>query len=173
RVRTLNKGFVEFDDWAAKVMEEEAESLRRLTKRIEAETYTFYRSITAQRTRNEGRARALQQMRLDRAERVKDLPRELNLSVDSGGASGKLVADIKGVSKAFGDRTIFKNLTTRILRGDRLAIVGPNGAGKTTLVKVLLGELAPDEGTVRMGANLEPLYLDQPREGLKSDMTLW
>ncbi|VTO12458.1 Uncharacterized ABC transporter ATP-binding protein Rv2477c/MT2552 [Brevundimonas vancanneytii] len=172
-MRTLNKGFVEFDDWAAKVMEEEAESLRRLTKRIEAETYTFYRSITAQRTRNEGRARALQQMRLDRAERVKDLPRELNLGVDSGAVSGKLVADIKGVSKAFGDRTIFKNLTTRIIRGDRLAIVGPNGAGKTTLVKVLLGELAPDEGAVRMGANLEPLYLDQSREGLKSDMTLW
>ncbi|RSB43446.1 ABC-F family ATP-binding cassette domain-containing protein [Brevundimonas sp. 357] len=173
RVRTLNKGFVEFDDWAAKVMEEEAESLRRLTKRIEAETYTFYRSITAQRTRNEGRARALQQMRLDRAERVKDLPRELNLGVDSGAVSGKLVADIKGVSKAFGDRAIFRNLTTRIIRGDRLAIVGPNGAGKTTLVKVLLGELAPDEGTVRMGANLESLYLDQSREGLKSDMTLW
>jgi len=173
KVRTLNKGFVEFDDWAAKVMDEEAESLRRLTKRIEAETYTFYRSITAQRTRNEGRARALQQMRLDRAERVKDLPRELNLGVDSGAVSGKLVADIKSVSKAFGDRTIFRNLTTRIIRGDRLAIVGPNGAGKTTLVKVLLGELAPDEGTVRMGANLEPLYLDQSREGLKSDMTLW
>jgi ATP-binding cassette subfamily F protein uup len=173
RVRTLNKGFVEFDDWSAKVMEEEAESLRRLTKKIEAETYTFYRSITAQRTRNEGRARALQAMRADRAERVRDLPRELNLGVDSGVASGKLVADIKGVSKGFGDRTLFKNLTTRIIRGDRLGIVGPNGAGKTTLVKVLLGELAPDEGTVRMGANLEPVYLDQSREGLKSDMSLW
>ena len=190
RVRTLNKGFIEFDDWSAKVMEEEAESLRRLTKKIEAETYTFYRSITAQRTRNEGRARALQAMRADRAERVKDLPRELNLGVDSGALSGKLVADIKGVSKSFsppplgeGDqaqpggggqpRTLFKNLTTRIIRGDRLGIVGPNGAGKTTLVKVLLGELAPDEGSVRMGANLEPVYLDQSREGLKSDMTLW
>lgn len=173
RVRTLNKGFVEFDDWSAKVMEEEAESLRRLTKKIEAETYTFYRSITAQRTRNEGRARALQAMRADRAERVRDLPRELNLGVDSGVASGKLVADIKGVSKGFGERTLFRNLTTRIIRGDRLGIVGPNGAGKTTLVKVLLGELAPDEGTVRMGANLEPVYLDQSREGLKSDMTLW
>ncbi|MCV0414843.1 MAG: ATP-binding cassette domain-containing protein [Brevundimonas sp.] len=225
RVRTLNKGFVEFDDWSAKVMEEEAESLRRLTKKIEAETYTFYRSITAQRTRNEGRARALQAMRADRAERVRDLPRELNLGVDSGAVSGKLVADVKGVSKGFatsilprdageGDRaqrgggggtglaldasdagatsapstpsgspspasgggsrrTLFKNLTTRILRGDRLGIVGPNGAGKTTLVKVLLGELEPDEGTVRMGANLEPVYLDQSREGLKSDMTLW
>jgi len=173
RVRTLDKGFDAFDDWAAKVMEEEAESLRRLTKKIEAETYTFYRSITAQRTRNEGRARALQAMRADRAERVRDLPKELNLGVDSGALSGKLVADVKGVSKRFGERTILKPFTTRILRGDRLAVVGPNGAGKTTLVKILLGELAPDTGTVRLGANLEPVYLDQSREGLKSDMTLW
>ncbi len=173
RVRTLDKGFQAFDEWAAKVMEEEAESLRRLTKKIEAETYTFYRSITAQRTRNEGRARALQAMRADRAERVKDLPRELQLGVDSGVASGKLVADLKGVTKRFSDRTIFKGLTTRVIRGDRLAIVGPNGAGKTTLVKVLLGEHQPDEGTVRLGANIEAVYLDQSREGLKSDMTLW
>ncbi|RZJ16592.1 MAG: ABC transporter ATP-binding protein [Brevundimonas sp.] len=207
RVRTLDKGFDAFDEWAGKVMEEEAESLRRLTKKIEAETYTFYRSITAQRTRNEGRARALNAMRADRAERVKDLPRELHLGVDSGAVSGKLVAELKGVSKWFDSgagvksasaseqtrdaatdtcspitstntpppdrRVLFRNLTTRIIRGDRLAIVGPNGAGKTTLVKTLLGELAPDEGTVRLGANLEPVYLDQSREGLRSDMTLW
>ncbi|MFN4091376.1 MAG: ABC-F family ATP-binding cassette domain-containing protein [Brevundimonas sp.] len=173
RVRTLDKGFKAFDEWADKVMEEEAESLRRLTKKIEAETYTFYRSITAQRTRNEGRARALMAMRADRAERVKDIPRELQLGVDSGVASGKLVADLKGVTKRFGDRTIFKGLTTRVIRGDRLAIVGPNGAGKTTLVKVLLGEHQPDEGTVRLGANIDAVYLDQSREGLKSDMTLW
>ncbi len=173
RVRTLNKGFAAFDEWADKVMEEEAESLRRLNKRIEAETYTFYRSITAQRTRNEGRARALEAMRQDRAMRVKDIPRELNLGVDSGVASGKLVADLKGVSKSFGDRPVIKPFTTRVIRGDRLAIVGPNGAGKTTLVKILLGELKPDAGTVRLGANLEPVYLDQSREGLKSDMTLW
>jgi len=173
KVRTLNKGFDAFDDWAAKVQEEEAESLRRLNKRIEAETYTFYRSITAQRTRNEGRARALEAMRQDRALRVKDIPREIHLGVDSGVASGKLVADLKGVTKSFGDRTVIKPFTTRVIRGDRLAIVGPNGAGKTTLVKILLGELAPDEGLVKLGANLEPVYLDQSREGLKSDMTLW
>ena len=173
RVRTLNKGFAAFDEWADKVMEEEAESLRRLNKRIEAETYTFYRSITAQRTRNEGRARALNAMREDRAERVKDIPRELNLGVDSGGLSGKLVAELKGVAKSFGDRTVIKPFSTRVIRGDRLAIVGPNGAGKTTLVKILLGQLKPDTGTVRLGANLEPVYLDQSREGLRSDMTLW
>ena len=173
RVRTLNKGFQAFDDWADKVMEEEAESLRRLTKKIEAETYTFYRSITAQRTRNEGRARALNAMRADRAERLKDIPRELQLGVDAGVASGKLVAELKGVTKSFGDRAVIKPFTTRVIRGDRLAIVGPNGAGKTTLVKILLGDLAPDSGTVRLGANIEPVYLDQSREGLKSDMTLW
>ena len=173
RVRTLNKGFAAFDEWADKVMEEEAESLRRLNKAIERETYTFYRSITAQRTRNEGRARALNAMREDRAERVKDIPRELNLGVDSGGLSGKLVAELKGVTKGFGERTVIKPFSTRVIRGDRLAIVGPNGAGKTTLVKILLGQLKPDEGTVRLGANLEPVYLDQSREGLRSDMTLW
>ena len=173
RVRTLNKGFDAFDDWAAKVQEEEALALEKLTKTIERETETFYRSITARRTRNEGRARNLAALRAERAEKMKDVPRDLYLGVDSGAVSGKLVAELKGVTKVFGDRTIFRNLTTRVMRGDRLAIVGPNGAGKTTLVKTLLGELAPDEGTIRLGANLEPVYLDQSREGLKSDMTLW
>jgi ATP-binding cassette subfamily F protein uup len=173
RVRTLNKGFDAFDDWAAKVQEEEALALEKLTRTIERETETFYRSITARRTRNEGRARNLAALRAERAEKMKDVPRDLYLGVDSGAVSGKLVAELKGVTKRFGDRTIFKNLTTRVMRGDRLAIVGPNGAGKTTLVKTLLGELAPDEGTIRLGANLEPVYLDQSREGLKSDMTLW
>ena len=173
RVRSLNKSFDAFDEWSTKVTEEEAQSLQRLTKTIERETETFYRSITARRTRNEGRARSLDALRADRAERVKDVPRELYLGVDSGATSGKLVADLKSVSKTFGDRTVIKPFTTRIVRGDRLAIVGPNGAGKTTLVKILLGELAPDEGTVKLGANLEPVYLDQSREGLRSDMTLW
>ncbi|MDI1281252.1 ABC-F family ATP-binding cassette domain-containing protein [Brevundimonas sp.] len=173
RVRSLNKSFDAFDEWSTKVTEEEAQSLQRLTKTIERETETFYRSITARRTRNEGRARSLDALRADRAERVKDVPRELYLGVDSGATSGKLVADLKSVSKTFGNRTVIKPFTTRIVRGDRLAIVGPNGAGKTTLVKILLGELAPDEGTVKLGANLEPVYLDQSREGLRSDMTLW
>ncbi|HYD26837.1 ABC-F family ATP-binding cassette domain-containing protein [Brevundimonas sp.] len=173
RVRTLNKGFAAFDEWAAKVQEEEAQSLQRLTKTIERETETFYRSITARRTRNEGRARSLDALRADRAERLKDVPRELNLGVDSGVTSGKLVAELKGVTKSFGERTVIKPFTTRVIRGDRLAIVGPNGAGKTTLVKILLGELEPDSGTVRLGANLDPVYLDQSREGLRSDTTLW
>ena len=172
RVRTLNRSFAHFDDWADQVMAEEAESLRRLSKAIESETHAFYRSITGRRTRNEGRARQLRAMRAERAERLRDQPRDLNLGVDSGAISGKRVAELKGAAKAFGDRVVLKPFTTRILRGDRTAIVGPNGAGKTTLIKILLGELAPDSGSVKLGVGLEPVYLDQARAELTGDMTL-
>ncbi|WP_425987858.1 ABC-F family ATP-binding cassette domain-containing protein [Brevundimonas sp. TWP2-3-2] len=173
RVRTLNKGFDAFDEWAAKTMEEEAIAFQKLTRTIERETVTFYSSITARRSRNEGRARSLDALRAERTEQARDRPREMLLGVDSGSTSGKLVADLKGVTKSFGDRVVIKPFTSRIIRGDRLAIVGPNGAGKTTLVKIMLGELEPTEGTVKLGASLETVYLDQSRDGLKSDMTLW
>ncbi|MGV3578285.1 ABC-F family ATP-binding cassette domain-containing protein [Brevundimonas sp.] len=173
KVRTLNKGFDAFDEWAAKTMEEEAIAFQKLTKTIERETATFYSSITARRSRNEGRARNLAALRAERAEAARDRPREMQLGVDSGGTSGKLVADLKGVTKSFGDRVVIKPFTSRIIRSDRLAIVGPNGAGKTTLVKIMLGELEPTAGTVKLGASLETVYLDQSRDGLKSDMTLW
>ncbi len=81
--------------------------------------------------------------------------------------SGKIVIELRKVAKRFGERDIFKGLSTRVLRGDRIAIVGPNGAGKTTLVKIMLGELEPDEGTVRLGKGLQPAYLDQARASLK------
>ncbi len=173
KMRMLEKGFAAFETWAAKMEAEEQENLRRLTKAIERETYTFYRSITAQRTRNEGRARALDAMRLQRAAIMKDQTRALDLQVDAGGYSGKLVTEMKGVAKAFGDRVILKSFSTRIRRGDRIAIVGGNGAGKTTLVKLMLGELEPDAGSVRVGTGLEVAYLDQARADLRTDMTLW
>jgi ATP-binding cassette subfamily F protein uup len=173
KVRRLDGDFSKFDDWSSKLMEEEAETFRRLTKAIERETYTFYRSITAQRTRNEGRARALNAMRLERAARAADINRPMAMSLDAGSASGKLVAEVKGVSKSYGGRTLIDGFSTRILRGDRIAIVGPNGAGKTTLVKVLLGEIPPDEGAVRLGSKLEIAYVDQARAKLSPTATLW
>ena len=173
KVRTLDQGFAEFEGWAAKMEEEESEKLRRLEKAIERETYTFYRSITGRRGRNEGRAAALNAMRQQKAAILKDQSRTMELVLDAGGTSGKLVAEVTGISKTFGQRVIANNFTTRIVRGDRIAIVGPNGAGKTTLVKLLLGELTPDEGTVKLGTNLEIVYLDQARDDLKSDVTLW
>jgi ATP-binding cassette subfamily F protein uup len=173
KVRMLDMGFEAFEPWAEKVEAEEAEQLRRLDKAIERETYWFYRSITAQRTRNEGRARELRAMRAEHAKLRADRPLQVELAIDSGGSSGKLVAEAKDVAKAYGDKVLLKGFSTRILRGDRVAIVGPNGAGKTSLVKILLGESAPDSGSVRLGTQLDIAYLDQTRDELKAEMTLW
>ena len=173
RILSRAEGYTGFEDWQAQIQAETAESLRRLEKAIERETYTFYRSITAQRTRNEGRAARLNAMRADHAARMKAMDRPMEMSIDSGSTSGKLVAELKGVSKAFGDKIILKKFSTRIIRGDRLAIVGPNGAGKSTLVKLLIGQQTADTGDIRLGTNLEVAYLDQGRDALKGDETLW
>jgi ATP-binding cassette subfamily F protein uup len=173
RIWRLDKGFSAFDAWSEKIAADQAEALRRLNKAIERETYWFYRSITAQRTRNEGRARELAAMRSRKAELMRDSRQPLALAVEAGGESGRRVVEAKGLSKTFGERTLIKGFSTRIQRGDRLAIVGPNGAGKTTLVKLLLGEMEPDAGEVKLGTGLEIAYVDQARADLKSEMSLW
>ena len=173
KVMKLDQGYAGFEPWSEQVMKDAEESLARLQKAIERETYTFYRSITARRTRNEGRAARLDAMRADAASRLMQRGKTMEMSIDSGGTSGKLVAELKGVSKAFGERTLLKNFSTRIMRGDRLAIVGPNGAGKSTLVKLLLGQQPADSGEIKLGTNLEVAYLDQGRDALKGEETLW
>ena len=172
RVRTLDQGFAAFDTWSEQVEAEEQEAARRLEKAIQRETATFYSSITARRTRNEGRAARLAEMRDRRAAMLKDTTRTADLQIEAGGTSGKLVAEAKGVSKSWGDKVIAERFSTRVLRGDRVAVVGPNGAGKTTLVKLLLGQTAPDAGELRLGTGLEIAYLDQARAELKPGDTL-
>jgi ATP-binding cassette subfamily F protein uup len=173
RIWRLDQGFAAFEPWADKIAADQAEQLRRLSKAIERETYTFYRSITAQRTRNEGRARELEAMRRQKAELLRDQRAPMALAAEAGGLPGQRVVEAKGLSKAFGARVLIRNFSTRILRRDRLAIVGPNGAGKTTLVKLLLGELPPDAGSVVLGTGLQIAYVDQARVDLTEDMTLW
>jgi len=173
RIWRLDKGFAAFDAWSTKIAADQAESLRRLNKAIERETYWFYRSITAQRTRNEGRARELATMRRQKAELLREQRQPLALAVEAGATSGQRVVEAKGLSKAFGTRVLIDNFSTRIQRGDRLAIVGPNGAGKTTLVKLLLGEIPADAGEVKLGTGLEIAYVDQARADLKTEMSLW
>ncbi len=172
QVRRLDKGFARFDDWAAKIEAAEAEEARRLDRAIAREQHWLARGVTARRARNEGRRRRLMSMRQDKADRLKEMRGGLNLGIASSGLSGKRVAEAKGVCKAFGDKVLLKGFSTRILRGDRVAVVGPNGAGKTTLVKILLGEIAPDAGVVTLGTNLEVRYIDQARSDLKPDLTL-
>ena len=173
RIWRLNKGFSAFQPWADKIAADQAETLRRLDKAIERETYWFYRSITAQRTRNEGRARELAAMRQQRAVLLRDQARPLAMDAPAGAASGQRVIEARGIAKSFGERVLLKGFSTRIQRRDRIAVVGPNGAGKTTLVKLLLGETPPDAGSVKLGANLQIAYVDQARVELKADATLW
>jgi ATP-binding cassette subfamily F protein uup len=172
KIWRLDRGFAAFDAWSARIAAEQAESLRKLSKTIERETYTFYSSITARRSRNEGRARQLAALRARKGELLRDQRRTLVLTTDAGGVSGQRVAEAKGLTKAYGGRVLIDGFSTRIIRGDRLAVVGPNGAGKTTLVKLLLGEIAPDAGEVTLGTGLEIAYVDQARAELTADMTL-
>jgi ATP-binding cassette subfamily F protein uup len=173
KIRRLDRGFSEFEAWADSVMAAEAEEARRLDKVLERENAWLARGVQGRRARNEGRRRTLLALRAEKKDRQSDQRGTMTMAVESAGISGKRVVEAKGVTKRFGERTIVENFSTRILRGDRVALVGPNGAGKTTLVKLLLGELALDAGSVQLGANLEVSYIDQARMALSDKITVW
>ncbi|MDE2250990.1 MAG: ATP-binding cassette domain-containing protein [Gammaproteobacteria bacterium] len=129
------------------------------------------RGIEARRTRNEGRVRRLEALRNERAARRERIG-DLRLAIDASERSGRLVAELTDVSKRFDARPLVAELTLRLMRGDRLALLGPNGAGKSTLIRLILGQLQPDSGTVRLGTNLRIAYFDQLREQLDLDRTV-
>jgi ATP-binding cassette subfamily F protein uup len=149
----------------------EAVAQRKFDKFWKEEEAWIRKGIEARRTRNEGRVRRLERLREERAARRERLG-SVKLSLSAGQRSGKLVAELKDVSKAFAGRPIVKDLDLLISRGDRLGLIGPNGAGKTTLIKLILGTLAPDSGSVRLGANVVPAYFDQMREALDPEKTV-
>ncbi|WP_419252094.1 ABC-F family ATP-binding cassette domain-containing protein [Caulobacter sp. ErkDOM-YI] len=173
KVRRLDKGFLEFETWSEAVMAADADEARRLNKALERENAWLARGVQGRRARNEGRRRALMDLRAEKKDRQSDMRGSIYMAVEAAGTSGKKVAEAKNVTKKFGDRVIVEDFSTRILRGDRVALVGPNGAGKTTLVKLLLGELAVDSGTVTLGTNLEISYVDQARMALSDKITVW
>src|SRR5919201_3465122 len=129
------------------------------------------KGIEARRTRNEGRVRRLERLREARAAR-RERSGNLKLAIGEGQRSGRLVAELTGVSKSFAGRTLVKDLDLIITRGDRVGLIGPNGAGKTTLLKLILGTLAPDAGTVRLGANVQPECFDQLRAALDPERSV-
>jgi ABC transport system ATP-binding/permease protein len=143
----------------------EARDRERFDQRLAREEAWLRRGVKARRTRDEGRKRALEAMRRERQATAR-------LTVDAGERSGAVVFDLRGVSKAFAGRRVIEALDLRVMRGDRVGLIGPNGAGKTTLIRLLLGELAPDAGTVDRGTNLAVAYYDQQREQLDPEATV-
>ena len=155
----------------AELLEVEATHAAKFDKVLAQEEVWIRQGIKARRTRNEGRVRRLERLRLERAAR-RERQGNVRLALDAGERSGKLVAELTHVTKAFGDRVIIKDFSTRILRGDRIGLLGPNGAGKSTLLKLILGELDADGGEIKRGTNLNIAYFDQMREQLNEEATL-
>lgn len=143
----------------------------KFDKFLAQEEVWIRQGIKARRTRNEGRVRRLEALRLDRAAR-RERQGMVKLNLDAGERSGKLVAELDKVSKAYGNKTLIKQFSTRILRGDKIGLLGPNGIGKTTLLKLILGDLEADSGKVERGTKINVAYFDQMREQLNEEATL-
>ena len=149
----------------------EAQEHARFDKKLAEEEVWIRKGIKARRTRNEGRVRALKKMREEFRQR-RERTGTARLNLHEAERSGKLVAEVKGLTFAFGKTPLVRDFSTTVLRGDRIGIIGPNGIGKTTLLKLILGELEPQQGEVRLGTNLHVLYFDQMREQLDPDLTV-
>ena len=155
----------------AEELESEAKANARFEKMLAQEDVWILKGVEARRTRNEGRVRRLEALRRERVAR-RDRLGDVNLAVDRGEKSGQMVAELTKVSKRYGDRTVVRDFSTRIMRGDRIGFIGPNGAGKTTLLKLILGEIEADEGEVRRGTRLSVAYFDQLRAQLDPELPL-
>ena len=171
KTRRLEQGFAAFEDWRDKVLEEEEIERHKLDRKIVREDQWMHGGVTGRRKRNVRRVRELRAMRQDVRDQ-RHVVGAVRLDAAEGNLSGKLVVEMSGVSKNYDGPAIVSDLSLRVMRGDRLGIVGPNGAGKTTLIKLLTGELAPDSGTIRHGANLEIVALDQRRDELDPNWTV-
>src|SRR3984893_11590551 len=157
-----------YDDYVLQkraALEVEAKHAALFDKKLAQEEVWIRKGVQARRTRNEGRVRALEQLRIQRRERRERIG-QVDVRVQEAGPSGKLVFEAVDIAMAFGAAPIIKGFSTRIMRGDRIGIIGPNGCGKSTLIKLLVGELEPSEGTIRRGTSLIPAYFDQQREQL-------
>ncbi|MEQ6248221.1 ATP-binding cassette domain-containing protein [Sulfitobacter sp. HNIBRBA3233] len=171
-VRRQDIGFDGFEAWRDKVWEDEDQQRHKLDRKIKAEARWAVEGISARRKRNQGRVRALQDLRAERAGQIKRQGTAA-MALEAGPKSGRKVIEADGVAKSFGDKTILRDFSITVQRGDRIALVGPNGVGKTTLLNMMIGREEPDSGTIKIGTNLELALLDQGRDQLDGNMSLW
>jgi ATP-binding cassette subfamily F protein uup len=167
----LEKGFAHFEAWRDEKLAQEEIERHKLERRIAEEEHWMRYGVTARRKRNVGRLERLRGMRKERREQLRQLG-TVKLEAAEGASSGTKVIDAKGVSFAYGEREIVKDFTLRIHRGNRIGVVGPNGVGKTTLLKLLIGQLRPEKGNVKLGQGLLMATLDQGRSKLHPEQSL-
>ena len=168
QLRLAEIGFGGFEAWTERVYEEEARAAEKLDAKLKIELHWLQRGVTARRRRNQGRLAKLHEMRAQRAAMLGPSG-SAKLALAKDDVRSKTVIDADGVSKAFGDRPIIRDLSLRVQRGDRIGLVGPNGAGKTTLLRLLTGELAPDSGRVTLARTLSGIVIDQQRKLMEPD----
>ena len=172
QLRHNPRGYGDFERWSEEIIDDEVKAARKLDQKLRAEQHWLVHGVTARRRRNQGRLRALHDLREQR--RMLLTGEGLaKVEAESGPLSGRLVIEAKGLSKSYGERVIVSDFSTRVLRGDRIGFIGPNGAGKTTLLNLLIGKLAPDSGKLRIGSNLTIAVFDQTRATLVPTDTLW
>jgi ATP-binding cassette subfamily F protein uup len=164
-LRSYPGNFAAYERRKAEQMAAETFERRRFDKFWAQEEVWIRKGVEARRTRNAGRVHRLEDLRRQRAAR-RERAGSVRMTLDAGERSGRLVAELEGVSKSFGTRSVVSGLSMRIMRGDRIGLIGPNGAGKSTMLKLILGALEPDAGSVRLGTNLQVAYFDQMREQL-------
>ncbi|MEF2550828.1 ABC-F family ATP-binding cassette domain-containing protein [Aurantimonas sp. A2-1-M11] len=169
--KRLDQGFGAFEAWRDKVLEEEERDLQKLDRKIVREEHWLRYGVTARRTRNQRRLEGLHNLRQERRDTRRAIG-QVSMEASATRESGKLVIEAFGISKAYDGRTLVDDFSTRIARGDRVGFVGPNGIGKTTLLKMLIGELKPDSGRVKLGTNLDLAFLDQKRAALADDLSV-
>lgn len=171
RVRSWDFPYDKFVQFRDQALAEEEKANALFDKKLAEEEVWIRKGIQARRTRNEGRVRALIKMREERAAR-RSRTGNVNMQITEADRSGRLVARLKNVSYSYDGSPLISDLSTEISRGDRIGIVGPNGSGKTTLLRLILGELQPESGDVRLGSNLHIAYFDQMRTRLREDKSL-
>ena len=169
--RRINEGFAGFESWRDKVLEEEETERHKLDRKIVREEHWLRYGVTARRKRNVRRLDGLHALR-DTRRNLRQRTGSVDMQAAEAESSGKRVIEATEIAKSYDGRSVVSGFSVRINRGDRIGIVGPNGAGKTTLVKLLTGQIEPDSGSIKLGANLEMLTLDQKREQLDDTQSL-